>query len=51
MKQSHWKPKKHYTVATIYGDPATAQALADVLDEFPETLFKDEGFVHLPKDR
>jgi len=42
---------KHYTGATIYKDPSTAQAFADLLDKFPNTLFKDKGFVYLPKDK
>jgi hypothetical protein len=42
---------KHYTGITIYSNPIIAQAFLDLLNEFPETLFKDEGFIYLLKDK
>jgi hypothetical protein len=55
IPQSHCEDSemetKHYTGATIYGDAETAGMFSDLLDEFPENLFNDIGFVDLPEDR
>jgi hypothetical protein len=42
---------KHYISIIIYSNLIIAQAFLDLLNEFPETLFKDKGFIYLLKDK
>jgi hypothetical protein len=42
---------RYYTSATIYSNLIIAQAFSDLLNKFPNTLFKDKGFINLLKDK
>jgi hypothetical protein len=42
---------KYYTSATIYSNFIIVQAFLNLLDKFLKTLFKDEGFIYLLKDK
>jgi hypothetical protein len=42
---------KYYTNATIYNNFIIVQVFLNLLNKFPETLFKDKGFIYLLKDK